>query len=262
MTTPTNGKRETPPRAGSTLPWPTRHAPAILLTSTVIVAAVTAYGITKIVRRGWATLTPSTAAGAVASPPTLASMEARVRTEHDLRERERTGIPTGFALVKGGGGERLILPPNSAGITEVIVELDPSGRTVWLAYGGEVTGKGTRELPGGAVEQLVRDRPTVLRFTFSSLTVSPLRGGGEISGGGHLWHAGDRSSPGRCACPSDPARRRQGSHAPRTAGVPAGLWRDRRRRAWTDRRHPACLPAQRSGATEWQSLHYGERPTP
>jgi hypothetical protein len=180
MTTPPNGKRETPPRAGSTLPWPTRHAPAILLILTVVVAAVTAYGITAIVRWGWPTLLPSPAAGAVASPPTLASMEARVRTEHDLLERERTGIPTGFALVKGGGGQRLILPPNSAGVSEVIVELDPSGRTVWLAYGGEVTGKGTRELPGGAVEQLVRDRPTVLRFTFSSLTVSPLRGGGEI----------------------------------------------------------------------------------
>ena len=185
MTTPPNGKHETPRRAGSTLPWPTRHAPAILLISTVVVAAVTAYGITKIVRRGWATLTPSTAAGAVASPPTLASMEARVRTEHDLREREQTGIPTTFALVKGGGGERLILPPNNAGITEVIVELDPSGRTVWLAYGGEVTGKGTRELPRGAVEQLVRDRPTMLRFTFTSPTVSPDRRGGEVE-----WVAG------------------------------------------------------------------------
>jgi len=185
MTTPTNGKHETPRRAGSTLPWPTRHAPAILLISTVVVAAVTAYGITKIVRRGWATVTPSTAAGAVASPPTLASMEARVRTEHDLREREETGIPTTFALVKGGGGERLILPPNNAGITEVIVELDPSGRTVWLAYGGEVTGKGTRALPRGAVEQLVRDRPTMLRFTFTSPTVSPDRRGGEVE-----WVAG------------------------------------------------------------------------
>ena len=185
MTTPPNGKHETPRRAGSTLPWPTRHAPAILLISTVIVAAVTAYGITKIVRRGWATLTPSTAAGSVASPPTLASMEARVRTEHDLREREQTGIPTTFALVKGGGGERLILPPNNAGITEVIVELDPSGRTVWPAYGGEVTGKGTRELPRGAVEQLVRDRPTMLRFTFTSPTVKPDRRGGEVE-----WVAG------------------------------------------------------------------------
>jgi len=185
MTTPTNGKHETLRRAGSTLPWPTRHAPAILLISTVVVAAVWAYGITKIVRRGWATGTPSTAAGAVASPPTLASMEARVRTEHDLREREETGIPTTFALVKGGGGERLILPPNNAGITEVIVELDPSGRTVWLAYGGEVTGKGTRELPRGAVEQLVRDRPTMLRFTFTSPTVSPDRRGGEVE-----WVAG------------------------------------------------------------------------
>jgi len=185
MTTPTNGKHETLRRAGSTLPWPTRHAPAILLISTVVVAAVWAYGITKIVRRGWATVTPSTAAGAVASPPTLASMEARVRTEHDLREREETGIPTTFALVKGGGGERLILPPNNAGITEVIVELDPSGRTVWLAYGGEVTGKGTGELPRGAVEQLVRDRPTMLRFTFTSPTVSPDRRGGEVE-----WVAG------------------------------------------------------------------------
>ena len=185
MTTPPNGKHETPRRAGSTLPWPTRHAPAILLISTVVVAAVTAYGITKIVRRGWATLTPSTAAGAVASPPTLASMEARVRTEHDLREREQTGIPTTFALVKGGGGERLILPPNNAGITEVIVELDPSGRTVWLAYGGEVTGKGTRELPRGAVEQLVRDRPTMLRFTFTSPGEPRLPGWHEVE-----WVAG------------------------------------------------------------------------
>ena len=185
MTTPPNGKRETPPRAGSTLHWPTRHAPAILLISTVVVAAVTAYGITGIVRWSRPTLTPSTAAGAVASPPTLASMEARVRTEHDLREREQTGIPTTFALVKGGGGERLILPPNNAGITEVIVELDPSGRTFWLAYGGEVTGKGTRELPRGAVEQLVRDRPTMLRFTFTSPTVKPDRRGGEVE-----WVAG------------------------------------------------------------------------
>ena len=188
MMTPPNGKRETPPRAGSTLPWPKRRAPAILLISTVVVAAVTAYGITGIVRRGWSTMFPSTAAvpaGAVASPPTLASMEARVRTEHDLREREQTGIPTTFALVKGGGGERLILPPNNAGITEVIVELDPSGRTVWLAYGGEVTGKGTRELPRGAVEQLVRDRPTMLRFTFTSPGEPRLPGWHEVE-----WVAG------------------------------------------------------------------------
>lgn len=185
MTTPPNGKHETPRRAGSTLPSPTRHAPAILLISTVVVAAVTAYGITGIVRRGWATLTPSTAAGSVASPPTLASMEARVRTEHDLREREQAGIPMTFALVKGGGGERLILPPNNAGITEVIVELDPSGRTVWLAYGGEVTGKGTRELPRGAVEQLVRDRPTMLRFTFTSPSEPRLPGWHEVE-----WVAG------------------------------------------------------------------------
>ncbi|MBM4113940.1 MAG: hypothetical protein FJ253_11335 [Phycisphaerae bacterium] len=141
----------------------------------VTVVAVTAYGLTVIVRKGWSTVFASTdpvPARKVASPPTLASMESRVRTEHDLAHRVQAGVPSTFALIKGGAGERLILPPNSAGITEVIVELDPSGQTVWLAYGGEVTGKGTRGLPRGAVEQLVRDRPTVLVFTFSTPTMS------------------------------------------------------------------------------------------
>jgi hypothetical protein len=188
MMTPMSDNRRTPARAGSGLPCPTRLKPAILLIVSVAVAFVAAYGFTVIARWGWSTLVPPTAASTayeVASAPTLASMEARVRTEHDLRQREQTGIPMTFALLKGGGGERLILPPNSAGITEVIVELDPSGRTVWLAYGGEVTGKGTRDLPRGTVEQLVRDRPTVLRFAFSSPMAKADRHGGEVE-----WVAG------------------------------------------------------------------------
>jgi hypothetical protein len=66
-----------------------------------------------------------------------------------------------------GVGVRVALPENQAGVDEVVVMLDAEARTVWLAYGGEHSGKGVKQRPLGIVEQLVSGAPTVLCITLS-----------------------------------------------------------------------------------------------
>jgi hypothetical protein len=71
-----------------------------------------------------------------------------------------------FSLLPGVG-TRVTLPKNRAGISEVIVTLDPAGATVWLAYAGERSGKGGNGRPVGIVEQLAAGDPTLLCMTLS-----------------------------------------------------------------------------------------------
>lgn len=64
-------------------------------------------------------------------------------------------------------GTRVALPSNRVGVDEVIVTLDAEGKTVWLVYAGEHSGKGSKERPRGIVEQLAPGDPTVLCMTLS-----------------------------------------------------------------------------------------------
>ena len=45
--------------------------------------------------------------------------------------------------------------------------LDDAGETVWLAYAGELTGKGGKRRPLGVVEQLASGHPTVVCITLT-----------------------------------------------------------------------------------------------
>ncbi|MEQ1892426.1 MAG: CPBP family intramembrane glutamic endopeptidase [Planctomycetota bacterium] len=71
-----------------------------------------------------------------------------------------------FTLAPGAGA-RVTLPENPSGVTEVLVTLDASETTVWLAYAGERSGKGGRSRPLGIVEQLAAGEPTVLLLTLA-----------------------------------------------------------------------------------------------
>lgn len=71
-----------------------------------------------------------------------------------------------FTLMPGGGA-RIALPSNRAGIDHVIVALDEGEHTVWLTCAGERTGKGGKRRPLGMVDQLAAGEPTVLCMTLS-----------------------------------------------------------------------------------------------
>lgn len=66
-----------------------------------------------------------------------------------------------------GRATRVQLPPNLAGVEDVVVQLDAQACTVWLAYAGERSGKGVHTRPRGIVEQLVSGQPTLLRIELS-----------------------------------------------------------------------------------------------
>lgn len=68
---------------------------------------------------------------------------------------------------------RLMLPPNKAGVGEVLLSLDAGGTLVWLAYSGELTAKGHHRLPTGVLEQLAPGAPTRLCLTLDATTNSP-----------------------------------------------------------------------------------------
>ena len=71
-----------------------------------------------------------------------------------------------FSLMPGVG-TRVALPNNLAGIDELIVALDDERETVWLAYAGELSGKGGEHRPLGIVEQVAAGSPTVVCMTLT-----------------------------------------------------------------------------------------------
>lgn len=112
--------------------------------------------------------------GAAPKAPELAAM----RTTPTLRELEAGAVEAvtctaageagavEFALMPGVGA-RVALPENRVDIDQVIVALDASGETVWLAYAGEYSGKGVGRRPLGIVEQLASGDRTVLYMTLT-----------------------------------------------------------------------------------------------
>jgi membrane protease YdiL (CAAX protease family) len=99
------------------------------------------------------------------SLPTLADLETSVVDQVTCAAPGERGAVE-FALMPGEGA-RVALPQSRVGIDEVIVTLDAGGEKVWLAYAGEVTGKGGTGRPAGVVEQLVSGDPTVLCLTLA-----------------------------------------------------------------------------------------------
>jgi len=69
---------------------------------------------------------------------------------------------------------RLALPANPSGVDEVLIQFDQKARTIWLFYGGEVSGKGARGLPRGILEQLSGDHAVWLRISFADVDARPL----------------------------------------------------------------------------------------
>lgn len=69
-------------------------------------------------------------------------------------------------------GLKVALPTNRVGIEHVFLMLDADGKTVWLAYNGDITGKNTRGRPAGIVEQLTSGDPTTLHMSVSQGAVS------------------------------------------------------------------------------------------
>jgi membrane protease YdiL (CAAX protease family) len=69
-----------------------------------------------------------------------------------------------------GGAVRVALPANRVGVHEVITALDDDSGSVWLAYGGEVTGKGFGAgiPPTGILEQLRAGDPTAVSIRLES----------------------------------------------------------------------------------------------
>jgi len=71
------------------------------------------------------------------------------------------------------GTTRLMLPPNKAGVGELLLSLDAGGKLIWLAYSGELTAKGRDRLPTGVLEQLASGAPTRLCLTLDATTSPP-----------------------------------------------------------------------------------------
>jgi hypothetical protein len=66
---------------------------------------------------------------------------------------------------------RIALPPSAHAVAEAIVALDDLAGVIWLAYGGEVSGKDSGGIPRrGIVEQLVAGDPSRLRMRFEDAT--------------------------------------------------------------------------------------------
>ncbi len=97
--------------------------------------------------------------------PSLASLRDLVTSTVDCPNQGEIE----FELPRGGA-VRVALPTNRIGVHEVIAALNDDGGLVWLAYNGEVTGKGFRlGIPlTGILEQLGAGDPTVICMRFES----------------------------------------------------------------------------------------------
>lgn len=96
---------------------------------------------------------------------TIGELEARTSESAVCRHSGESGAAE-FVL-SPGVGIRVALPSNRVGVDEVIVMLDPEGQTVWLAYNGDLSGKGVRGRPLGIVEQLAAGDPTTIWMTLA-----------------------------------------------------------------------------------------------
>jgi hypothetical protein len=118
--------------------------------------------------------TPSIAQSqpALLQPPTIAHLTERVSAHVSVASVGQEGTAE-FTLLPETT-TRLMLPPNKAGVREVLLSLDAGGKLVWLAYSGELTAKGHHRLPTGVLEQLASGVPTRLCLTLDA-TANPPR---------------------------------------------------------------------------------------
>jgi membrane protease YdiL (CAAX protease family) len=98
--------------------------------------------------------------------PTLAQLHERVTAQVSIASIGQDGSANFTILPEGA--TRLVLPPNKAGVEHVVVALDASGKVLWMAYSGELTGKGSTRLPKGVLEQLASGAPTRLCLSLES----------------------------------------------------------------------------------------------
>jgi membrane protease YdiL (CAAX protease family) len=143
----------------SATPWPSRGLLGRALGATAVVACVL-YAVIP--------------AGAVATP-------RRTPTPAELRERAAISVAcpldgeVEFALADGAP-VRIALPPDAHRLGDAIIALDDARGLVWLAYDGEVSGKGNNVVPRrGIIEQLSGDDPARLRIRFDDAVARPLR---------------------------------------------------------------------------------------
>jgi membrane protease YdiL (CAAX protease family) len=109
-------------------------------------------------------LVPGTAT--TRSAPKLADVEAGATANATCTTIGEAGACEFFLMP--GIGTRIALPRNHAGIDQLIVLLDDASKTVWLAYAGELSGKGNGRRPLGIVEQLTSGEPTVVCMTLTT----------------------------------------------------------------------------------------------
>lgn len=103
--------------------------------------------------------------------PTIAQLTDRVSAQVSVAAIGQEGAVQ-FTLLPEGTA-RLMLPPNLAGVGEVLVSLDAGGKCLWVAYSGELTGKGRDRVPPGVIEQLASGAPTRLCLTLEATTNHP-----------------------------------------------------------------------------------------
>jgi membrane protease YdiL (CAAX protease family) len=71
---------------------------------------------------------------------------------------------------------RIILPPNPTGVVEMTVAFDDRAGVIWLAYSGEITGKGADGIPRrGIIEQLAAGDPARLLIRFEDADERPVK---------------------------------------------------------------------------------------
>jgi hypothetical protein len=103
--------------------------------------------------------------------PESAPTEAALR----VRVTERIPIPSsGEAAteLKPGAVVLLEMPANRLEISDVLVALDDAGDTLWLCYGGEVSGKTAGK---GVVEQIRSGDPTALVVQLDAASPTAVR---------------------------------------------------------------------------------------
>ena len=103
--------------------------------------------------------------------PTIAQLTERVSAQVSVASIGHEGTAQFTMLPERT--TRLMLPPNRAGVGEVLLSLDAGGTLVWLAHSGELTGRGHQRLPKGVLEQLASDAPTRLCLTLDATTNPP-----------------------------------------------------------------------------------------
>lgn len=104
-------------------------------------------------------------------PPSVASLLARAM----LAATCPTEGEAEFALAHDDP-VRIALPPNPTGVVEAILTMDDRRGVIWLAYNGEVTGKGNNGIPeSGIIEQLSGDDPSRLRIRFENADQRPVK---------------------------------------------------------------------------------------